>query len=134
MICFCTDVVIGWARDLYEVDENVGQARLCATVHEGSLAVTLPPLNVATRDGTASRGGPSVQQDYIPIPIPDQFFFSAANMGPLCTDIPIVDDLLLELTIEEFFADLSFTAGDEQDRVTIMPGTIEVAIRDNDCK
>ena len=132
-MCFHAVVVIGWEEELYVVNENVGQAQLCAIVHEGSLAVTLPSLNIVTRNGTASPGN-GVPQDYIPTPTPDQFVFSAADMGRMCTNIPIVDDLLLELTIEDFFADLSFTAGEEPDRVTIMPGTTEVDIRDNDRK
>ena len=127
-------VVIGWEEELYVVDESVGQAQLCASVREGSLAVTLPSLNIATRDGTASQGGPGVLQDYIPTPTPDQFVFSVANKVRMCTNTPIVDDILLELTIEDFFADLSFTAGEEPDRVTIMPRTTEVDIRDSDRK
>ena len=93
-------------------------------------------MNIATggRGETASQGGLGLSQDYIPTPTPDQFVFSAADMGCMCTYIPIVDDLLFELTIEDFFADLSFTAGEKPDRVTIMPRTTKVDIRDNDGK
>ena len=96
--------------------------------------VTLPQLNIGTTDGTASRGGLGVQQDYIPTPTPNQFVFSAANQGRMCTNIPIVDDLVLEQTIEDFFADLSFNIGEEPDRVTILPATTTVEIEDNDRK
>ena len=131
---FLAVVVIGWEEELYEVDESIGQAQLCAIVRESSLAVTLPPLNIATGGETASEGGLGLSQDYIPIPTPDQFVFSVANKVRMCTNTPIVDDILLELTIEDFFADLSFTAGEEPDRVTIMPRTTKVDIRDNDGK
>ena len=130
-----TGIVIGWNQELYEVEESVEQASLCAMIFEGSLAVTLPPLNIAIRDGTSQGGaGPSVQQVYIPTPNPDQFIFSVADVGPICTNIIIMEDLVLELTLEDFFADLSFTAGDEPERVTISPVTTEVNIRDNDCE
>ena len=128
------EIVLGWVQDLYSVNEDVGQARLCAGILFGSLAVALPQLNVATRDGTASRGGGGVQQDYIPTPTPNQFRFSSNNMGDMCTNIPIVDDLVLEMTVEDFFADLSFNAGEEPERVTISPATTEIDITDNDGK
>ena len=116
------------------MSENVGQARLCAVVFQGTLDVTLPALNIATRDGSASRGGADIQQDYIPTPTPGQFVFSAASQGRMCTNIPIVDDLILEQTIEDFFADLSFMAGQQPPRVTIQPSTTTVEIEDNDRK
>ena len=128
------EIVLGWVQDLYSVNEDVGQARLCAGILFGSLAVALPQLNVATRDGTASRGGGGVQQDYIPTPTPNQFRFSSNNMGDMCTNIPIVDDLVLEMTVEDFFADLSFNAGEEPERVRILPATTEIDITDNDGK
>ena len=128
------DVVIGWERERYEFDESAGQSRFCASVLEGTLAVILPELNIVTRDGTASRGGLGVQQDYIPMPTPDQFVFSSTNMGSMCTNIPIVNDNVLEQTIEDFFADLFFAIGSEPDRVTISPLTTEVDIIDNDSK
>ena len=128
------EVVIGWERALYQFNENAGQSRLCAVVLSGSLAVTLPALGIDTRDGTASRGAPSIQQDYIPTPTPDMFVFSSTNMGPICTNIPIVNDNLLEQTIEDFFADLAFAAGSEPDRVTLAPAITEVDIIDDDRK
>ena len=126
--------MIGWQRVLYEFDESAGQSSICAAVLEGTLAVTLPELNIVTRDGTASRGGLGVQQDYIPMPFPSQFVFSSTNMGSMCTNIPIVNDNVLEQTVEDFFADLFFAIGSEPDRVTISPLTTEVDIIDNDSK
>ena len=127
-------VVIGWERDMYQFNENAGQSRLCAVVFSGSLAITLPALGINTRDGTASRGTTSIQQDYIPTPAPNESVFSSTNMGPMCTNIPIVNDNLLEQTIENFFADLAFAAGSEPDRVTVAPAITEVDIIDDDRK
>lgn len=127
--------MIGWEEVLYEVSESVGQASVCAVVVQGSLAVTLPELNIVTRDGTATRGGViGVQQDYISQPTPGQFVFSSAGPSRMCTNIAIVDDSLLELTTEDFFADLSFNVGEEPGRVRISPATTEVDIIDNDRK
>ena len=128
------EVVLGWEVELYSVNENVAQAQICAIVHQGTLAVQLPQLNIATRDGTATRGGPGVQQDYIPPPNPNNFVFSSTNMGQMCTNIPIVEDIFLELPIEDFFADLSFSVGEVPERVTILPVTTTVEITDNDRK
>ena len=125
-------VVIGWQQVLYQFNEDASQATLCALVSEGSLAVALPALNIIPRDGTASRGGSGVQQDYIPTPNPDRFVFSSRNAGPSCTTIPIVKDNVLEQTIEDFFADLAFAAGSEPARVTILPATTQVDILDDD--
>ena len=126
--------MIGWEFDIYRFNENAGQSRLCAVVLSGSLAVTLPALGIDTRDGTASRGTPSMQQDYIPTLTPNEFVFSLTNMGPICTNIPIVNDNLLEQTIEDFFADLAFAPGSQPARVLIAPATTEVDIIDDDRK
>ena len=117
---------------MYQFNETVGQSRICASVLSGSLAVTLPTLGINTRDGTASRGTPSIQQDYIPTSTPNEFVFSSTNMGPICTNIPIVSDNILDQTIEDFFADLVFATGSEPDRVTISPATTQVDIIDDD--
>ena len=120
---------------MYQFNESAMQARVCATVLSGSLAVTLPALGIDTRDGTASRAStPTTTQDYIPTPTPEEFTFSSTNLGPICTTIPIVSDFLLEQTIEDFFADLAFAAGSEPDRVTVSPATTEVDIIDDDSK
>ena len=108
------------------------QARICAAVRDGSLAVTLPALGIDLRDGTASRGTPTITQDYIPTPNPNDFVFTSTNMGPLCTTIPIVSDNLLEETIEDFFAELAFAAGIIPGRVTISPAITRVDIIDDD--
>ena len=128
------DVVIGWERELYQFNESAMQARVCATVLSGSLAVTLPALGIVTRDGTASQSGSNVQQDYIPTPTPNEFIFSSTNMGPVCTNIAIVNDNLLEQTIENFFADLVFAASSGPDQVTVSPATTQVDIIDDDSK
>ena len=123
--------MIGWDQVLYDVDESSGRAVVCASVIQGSLAVTLPELNIATRDGSATH---SVPQDYIPVLSPNQFVFSAANQGNrMCTNIPIVDDSVFELN-ENFFADLSFNVTEPPDRVTISPPAAQVIIMDNDSK
>ena len=127
--------MIGWDQRLYKVNEDIGQASLCASVLEGSLGVTLPALNIATRDGSASHGGLGAPpQDYIPIPIPDQIVFSTTNQdNSMCANIAIVDDQVLEVD-ENFFADLSFGVTELPDRVTISPARTEVDIVDNDRK
>ena len=123
--------MIGWDQVSYDVVESVGRVVVCASVIQGSLAVTLPELNIATRDGSATH---SVPQDYISVLSPNQFVFSAANQGnSMCTNIPIVDDSVFELN-ENFFADLSFNVAELPDRVTISPSATEVIIVDNDCK
>ena len=119
---------------MYQFSENATQACICAAVRDGSLAVTLPVLGIDLRDGTASRGTPTITQDYIPTPTPNDFIFTSTNMGPLCTTIPIVSDNLLEETIEDFFADLAFAAGNIPDRVTISPAVTRVDIIDDDRK
>ena len=126
--------MIGWVAESYQFSENAMQARICAAVRDGSLAVTLPALGIDLRDGTASRGTQTITQDYIPTPTPDDFIFTSTNMSPLCTTIPIVSDNLLEKTIEDFFADLAFAAGNIQDRVTISPAETRVDIIDDDRK
>ena len=110
------------------------QARVCAAILSGTLAVTLPALVIVTRDGTASQIGSNIQQDYITTTTPNEFIFSSTNMGSVCTNIAIVSDNLLEQTIEDFFADLVFAAGSEPDRVIVSPATTEVDIIDDDSK
>ncbi|MCG8625761.1 MAG: hypothetical protein MJE68_27650 [Proteobacteria bacterium] len=119
-------------EESYQFSESAMQARICAAVLSGSLAVTLPALGIDTRDGTATLGTPTSTQDYIPTPNPNNFTFSM--MGPICTTIPIVDDILLEQTIEDFFADLAFAVGSEPDRVTLSPAITTINITDDDCK
>ena len=116
----------------YQFSENAAQACICAAVHDGSLAVTLPMLGIDLRDGTASRGTPTITQDYIPTPTPNDFIFTSTNMGPICTTIPIVGDNSLEETTEDFFAELAFAAGNIPDRVTISPAITRVDIIDDD--
>lgn len=132
---FILDVVVGWKREVYEFDEYAFQAHICAAVLQGSLAITLPSLNIMLRNGTASQDGLSVRQDYVPTLNPaDHFNFSSTNFGPICVTISILNDNLLELTIEDFFADLAFATHDKQDRVTISPATTRVYIIDDDSK
>ena len=133
-IIWIADVVIGWVEESYQFSESAMQARICAAVLSGSLAVTLPALDIDTRDGTATRGTPTSTQDYIPTPNPNDFTFSMTNMGPICTTIPIVGDNLLEQTIEDFFADLAFAAGSAPDRVTLSPAITRIDIIDDDRK
>ena len=123
--------MIGWDRVSYTVDESIGRAVICASVMEGSLAITLPALNIAIRDGSASR---SVPQDYISVLSPSQFVFSPTNQdNSMCTNIPIVNDSVLELD-ENFYADFSFGVAEPPDRVTLSPAETEVVIIDNDGK
>ena len=126
--------MIGWVEESYQFSESAMQARICAAVLSGSLAVTLPALGIDTRDGTATRATPTSTPDYIPTPNPTDFTFSMTNMGPICTTIPIVDDNLVEQTIEDFFADLAFAAGSAPDRVIISPAITTINITDNDRK
>ena len=126
--------MIGWVAESYQFSENATQACICAAVRDGSLAVTLPALGIDLRDGTASRRTPTITQDYIPTPTPNDFIFTSTNMGPLCTTILIVSDNLLEETIEDFFAELAFAAGNIPDRVTISPAKTRVDIIDDDRK
>lgn len=126
--------MIGWQQESYLFGESAMQARICAAIISGTLAVTLPALGIELRDGTASRGTLTITQDYIPTPNPNEFTFSSTDSDPMCTTIPIVSDNLLEPTIEDFFADLAFAAGSEPDRVTISPVITRVDIMDDDSK
>ena len=131
-----TDIVIGWEHETFRVDESGGQAHICFMVLEGNSfnLVQNVPVNITTRDGTASRGGGGSQQDYIPDPIPRRFDFSRLLAGDFfCTNIPIVDDPIFDSAVNEtFFVDLSID--DVIDRVSISSSTVVVNIIDNEGK
>ena len=126
--------MIGWVEESYQFSESAMQARICAAVLSGSLAVTLPALGIDTRDGTATRGTLTSTQDYIPTPNPKDFTFSMTNMDAICTIISIVGDNFLEQTIEDFFADLAFATHSIPDRVILSPAITTIDITDDDRK
>ena len=129
--------MVGWEQETFQVDESVGQARICLLIRQGTLSpyVTYLAVDFTTRDGTASRGDHGVQQDYIPEPVP-RFIIVFQYDDPLildCINVPIIDDTTFDSAVNEtFYVDIRLAAN--IDRVTISPSTVLVSITDNESK
>ena len=134
--------VVGLNGTFYQVSENESMVKVCATVYHPMIDCPIGfPFNVRLTTTNDSAGKERVKiTDLCNRPL---FLVPAADYNHIfynlafdtcdirqCTEIPIVDDMIVELT-ESFFVTLERTPGLDS-RITLKPVDGEIEITDDD--